>query len=345
MTHRLPCRAALLLAACALLVPAARPAHAEVVEEIVAIVNGEIITKTDFEEEEALLVAELYRQFSGAELDRRLEEVRAGLLMQMIDREVRLAYAKRQFDIDRMRNSFYEQFVRQQMQEYDIETREEFEALLARDGMTPSDLKDRLLKTFAPEEVLRYEVGSRVAIDDPEVRAYYDGNLEQFEVAGEATVREIVLLAADEAAREGRRAEAEAVVERARAGESFGDLARDVSESGTAEQGGALGVVNRGDLSTTLEEVAFSLSAGETSDPIETDYGWHVLHVETRTEDRVRSFDEVEDQVRRFLDNRKYLADVKEFTLKIRDEADWCVKQKYSERLPGDVDPILCRDL
>lgn len=319
--------------------------HSEIIEEIVAIVNGEIITKTDFEEEEQLMVAEIYRQASGTELDKRLEELKNALLMQMIDQEIRLHFANRQFDTDRLRESFYEQFVRQQMADYNLESEADFEALLARDGMTVDELKDRLVRTFAPEEVLRYEVGSRVSIDMPVVQTFYDEHPGQFHIPGEVTIREIVLMADSAEKREQRKAEADAIVERTRAGESFEELATELSESGSREQEGLLGTFKRGDLSEFLEEVAFAMNANEISEPIETPYGLHIIKIDAMSPDQTRPFEEVKEQLRGFLENRQYAADVKEFTLKIRSQANWCVKPKYIIRLPGEIEPPVCTEM
>ncbi|MDH3785656.1 MAG: hypothetical protein OEV00_10070, partial [Acidobacteriota bacterium] len=77
-------------------------AYGEVIEEIVALVNGEIITRSDLDEQEQLMVAEIYRQYSGAELDKRLADIKNALLLELIDAEIRFHYAKRQFDTERL---------------------------------------------------------------------------------------------------------------------------------------------------------------------------------------------------------------------------------------------------
>jgi len=320
-------------------------AYGEVIEEIVALVNGEIITRSDLDEQEQLMVAEIYRQYSGAELDKRLADIKNALLLELIDAEIRFHYAKRQFDTERLRESFYEQFVQQQMQEYNIESEEAFLELLARDNMTVDELKDRLLRTFAPEEVLRYEVGSRIAIDDPEIETYYQENPLQFLVPGEATVREIVLLGDTEQKRSERMAEATAIVQRVRDGESFEALAKELSEAGTQDQEGLLGTVARGDLSDQLEEVAFAMEANDVSDPIDTPYGLHIIKIDAITPDQTRPYDEVKEPLRGFLESRKYAEDVRAFTLKVRGQADWCVKNKYIGRLPDNVEPQICTEM
>ena len=86
-------------AACALVLIGALfsrdPLRAEVLEEIVVKVNDEIITKTDLENEEQAMTAELYRSFSGPDLDRRLAEGKSILLRRLIDRRLMMQRAER----------------------------------------------------------------------------------------------------------------------------------------------------------------------------------------------------------------------------------------------------------
>ena len=192
---------------CCVVLAALLPARGEVLEEIVAKVNDEVITKTDLENEEQAMTAEVYRSFSGPELDRHLKEGKAMLLRRMIDRRLLMQRAERMFtEIDALGDTLVDQFLRQQ----EIKDKGELVRLLAKEGMTLADFKRRLLENYAPEEVLRYEVGGRVAVGDKEVDAYYSEHPDEFVIPAEATVREIVVLT-EGASEEQRRSEAESV--------------------------------------------------------------------------------------------------------------------------------------
>jgi len=314
--------------------------RAEVVEEIVAWVNGEIITRSELEQEEQAMMSEVYRRYTGEELDAQMRVLREELLIQMIDRKILVDKAATMYDMAKMGDAFYDSFKEQQ----GITDDEELAAALAREGMTMESLRQRLIEMFAPDEVLRYEVGSRVSVSDSELQAYYEEHLEDFRTPAEATIREIVLLAEDDAAKERRRPEAEQVRARVTTGgESFADVAREVSEAGTNTEGGLLGPLKRGELSEQLERVAFELPVGEVSEIVEMPHGLHLCTVESRIESRIPPLDEISEDLRRWMEDRKYFQQRRAFVTKIRSEAEWCVKAAYADRLPPDVPNQPCR--
>jgi parvulin-like peptidyl-prolyl isomerase len=327
------------LLATAVALTAVGPIRSEVIEEIVAHVDSDIITKSDFEDEEETLIAEAYRQLAGEELDRVLEEKRAGLLMSMIDRKILLHRAMRLYDVNRMGDVYYDSFKRQQGMESDAE----FEAALANQGMTVEELKSELVEMFAPDDVLRIEVGGRVAVGDPAVDDFYAEHPERFKVDGEVTIREIVLLADTDRKKDDRRDELKAVMERL-AEEDFATVAKEVSEAGTKDEGGLLGPLVRSDLAWQLQELAFKQEVGEVG-VVETPYGFHVIEVEERTEDSILPLEEVRERIRTYLENETYLKKLNEFMEKARKESDWCVKDKYMHRLPEEMPSKPCASL
>jgi parvulin-like peptidyl-prolyl isomerase len=211
--------------------------------------------------------------------------------------------------------------------------------------MTIEELRRRLIDNFAPDEVIRYEVASRIAVGDKEVEAYYEEHPDSFAVAGEVTLREIVLLAKSEARRLERRSEAEEIRRRAVAGEDFAELARQFSESGTQENGGLLGPLKRGELTEQLETLAFSLPVGEVSEVVETANGLHIIKVDSRTDDGIAPLEEVREKLRGYLEELKTVDELELFMKKARSEAEWCVKPKYADKLPPGSDVQLCAEL
>lgn len=312
------------------------PSRAEMIEEIVAWVNGGIVTWTEYEEEEEMLVAEAYRQMTGEDLDTEVSRIRDGLLLQMIDRKILLNHAELLYNTERMTESFYEGFKQREMERQGIDSDEEFERRLANDGMTVDDLKEKLLEMFAPDEVIRFEVGGRLAVSDTELQAYYDSHPKDFTVPAEVTIREIVLLAETEEQRQEQLTEALRILREVTNGASFAELAKESSESGTAATGGLLGPLKRGDLSPQLEAVAFEVPVGEVSQVLDMSHGYHLIVVESRTEDAVIPFDEIKDKLRLQLEDRQYFTDLREFMDQARTEAEWCVKPKFRKLLAID---------
>lgn len=318
-----------LVACSSVLLPLGLPARAEVLEEIVAKINDEVITKTDLENEEQAMTAEIYRSFSGPEVDRRLAEGKGMLLRRMIDRRLLMQRAERMFtELDKMSDSLVDAFMEQQK----IRDKGELQRLLAQEGMTLAEFKRRLLENYAPEEVLRYEVGGRVAVGDKEVDAYYFSNPREFVVPAEATVREIVLLT-EGADPEARRTQAEAIRARAAAGEDFAALAKEVSQAGTKDSGGLLGTIHTGDIAPELEAIAFSIPVGSVSEVIAMPHGFHLLKVDSRTDEFVRPVEEVREKIRNQIADERYGKDLQAFLDKSWNEATIWVNPKYAARL------------
>ena len=321
---------------------AAPIARAEVVEEIVAWVNGEIITSSELEDEEKAMVAEVYRAYTGADLDQRVAELRAGLLKEMIERKILLDRAKALFqDLNQIKEFYYKGFKEDQK----IADDAEFARMIAEEGMTVEQFKTRLLETYAPKEVLRVEVRDRISVGDVEVEAFYKEHPEMFLVPAKLSVSEIVLKAPNEEARTKREADAQAIVAELRAGADFAETARRVSEAGTKDAGGALGEIVKGDLSSVLEVVALALPAGGISDPIPMSYGFHILKMDSRVDEHTEKLDDVREKIRTYLTDRKFSEERLKYLDRIRAEAQWCVKAKYRDRVTAELQASMhCRE-
>lgn len=313
--------------------------RAEIVEDIVAWVNGDIITKSEYDSEEDLVVSDARSRYAGEQLDFHLKQIREGLLLQMIDRKILVDRARRLYDMTKMEQAFYEQFKEQQ----NISSDAEFERLLAQEGMSVEQLRRRLVERFAPEEVVRLEIRSRLSVGDKEVQAYYEANPDEFAVDAEVSFREIVLLADSESRLAGRRSEAAEIRQRLQSGADFAELAKQVSEAGSKEEGGLVGPFKRKDLSQYLNQ-ALTLPLGQVSEVLESPYGLHIIKVETRTEQTIKPLDDVRDGVRRFLEDRRYRDELKGFLDKARAEAEWCVKPRYKQLLSVPA-PDTCEKL
>jgi len=313
------------------------PARAEIVEEIVALIDGDILTKSEYETEEQAIVQEIYRRYTGPELDQAVQSARDGILMDLIDRKILVRRAGRMFDSERMADAFYEMFREQQQ----IENEEEF---LAEMGMTMEGLKKRLISVFAPDEVVRFEVSSRISVSDREVDAYYAEHPDEFYFDDEAELREIVLKAGTEDERAERRAEAGQLHARLSA-ENFAQIATESSESGTQSLGGHLGTVKKGDLSEVLEQAAFGLTAGTWSDVLEMPYGFHILYADRVRIGQLKSLEDVRDELRIRLEDDLFSAKLNEFMTKARGESEWCVKGKFVAGLPAKHEGKVCKEM
>jgi peptidyl-prolyl cis-trans isomerase SurA len=304
-------------------------ARAEVIDEIVAKVNDDVITKSDLDTEEQGMLQDLYRRHSGTELDAQVAQAKKELLRRMIDNRVLGQRAAHIFDVAKMQDFYLEQFKNQQ----NIKSDKELEKLLSAQDMTIADLKKKLVETFSPQQVVHAEVSDRIAVSEKDERAYYDAHTAEFEIPAEATVREIVLKASS-ADRDAKRAQAETIrAKAAEPGADFTAMASELSDAGTKAAGGLLGTVKKGDLAAPLESAAFTIPVGTVSQVIEAEYGFHILKVDARTDAEVKPFDDVKADIESKIENERFAVEYKKYMIKAWSEATIWISPKYQDRL------------
>jgi peptidyl-prolyl cis-trans isomerase D len=164
------------------------------------------------------------------------------------------------------------------------------------DFVSPEEVKLKYI------EISRDAIAAGVDVDDEELRAVYDERKRDLQTPEQRSASHI-LLTIDDGADEDAVAEARARLEDLKkqidGGASFVDLAREHSEDpGSAGQGGSLGTISRGFMDPAFEDAVFALALGEVSDPVRSAFGLHLIKVDSISESRLPSFDEVRDKLR-----------------------------------------------
>jgi peptidyl-prolyl cis-trans isomerase D len=133
-------------------------------------------------------------------------------------------------------------------------------------------------------------------VTEAELREYYETNISRYTTPGRRHARHILIAADDdEAAAEAR---ARAAYERARAGEDFAALARELSDdTGSKESGGDLGFAQRGDFVAAFGDAVWSMEPGEIRGPVKSEFGWHVIRLEAIDPEVTRTFDDVRTEL------------------------------------------------
>lgn len=150
---------------------------------------------------------------------------------------------------------------------------------------------------------------SKVSVLESEIKEYYEMDPEQFYETKKVKVRHILLKLGKEASVEKEqeiRAKADNILEQLNKGSSFEKLAEKHSEdTASARKGGDLGFFKKGDMVKPFEEAAFKLKPGETSSPVRTKYGFHIIRVEEVKEERTKPFEEVKESIEKDLRREK----------------------------------------
>lgn len=275
-------------------------AAGQVVERVVAVVNDDIILKTELEQ----LAGTEYRgpDLSTPEGKREWADTKRKALDQIVDsklmeqqaRELKLAVSPE--EIDR---------AVQQVKDQNHLDDATFTDALKQQGLTMAGYRKMLREQILRLKVINTAVRARVSVGDDEVRAFYQQNARQMSGDRQAHLRQILIAlpeGATPAEVEAKKQVATKVTELARGGTQFAELAKQYSDDeATKEAGGDLGYIGKGVLVESLDDAVAAMEPGDIRGPLRTDRGWVVLQLVDRKSGDVRPFDEVKEQIRRQL--------------------------------------------
>jgi len=142
------------------------------------------------------------------------------------------------------------------------------------------------------------DLKTTIEVTDEALRGYYDQNKNQWVTPERRDASHILLAVDGDSEKQGKLEEANAILDRINSGESFAELAKEFSDdTGSAENGGSLGEFGEGVMVPAFEESAFSLAEGELSEPVLSDFGYHIILLNKIIAERGQSYDEAKEEV------------------------------------------------
>jgi peptidyl-prolyl cis-trans isomerase SurA len=297
------------------------PVQALMIDRIVARVNDDIITLSELQEEGLPLFERLRANYTGTELEHHVQRAEREFLDQLILRRLQLQYAS-QIGVTAS-DSEINAALKDVLNRNNL-TQESLADLLTREGLTLQDYKDRLREQIILARLMNQAVRSRVSVDASEVEAYFKAHQEEFNQPAQARVRHIFFRIDPDAAPAQMgavRERATLVLQEARNGGNFGDLARRHSEDATAANGGDLGLIRRGQALPEFEEVIFAMQEGDISDVIRTPNGLHIVKIEGFSKGSEQPFTEIKAEIERRLLQGKMEQRFQDWTNELKDRA------------------------
>src|SRR5262245_3966851 len=307
-------------------------ARAEIIEQILVKVNGEIFTKSDLEQRQVAALRQKGQQIdlksdpTNEQLRKVLDEITPQIMVEAIDEMVVVQRGKELGY--KLSDEQFNRVVSDIRRENKIDTDEQFQAALKAENMTTADLRRQLERQMIVQKVQQNEVLGKIGITDDEARKYYQTHVNEFTTAPAVTLREIqVLVPADArgvnvAADEATKAKMDQIRTRVTTGgESFEKLAGDVSESPSKANAGLIGPLSLNDIAPELRKMIEAMKPGDISEVIRTPRGYQLLKLETMTQAQTLSFEQARDQIgeRVFTDKRK--AEFQKYLEKLRAQA------------------------
>jgi peptidyl-prolyl cis-trans isomerase SurA len=310
-------------------------ARAEIVEQIVVKVNGEILTKTDLEQRQVAAIRARNRGTNQIDLrneeqlSKAIEEVTPQLIVEAVDEMLILQQGRERGY--RMSDEQFNNIVERIRKENKLDDQEKFEAALKQEGMTMADLRRNLERQMIASRVQSDIVG-KISITDEEARQYYAAHPTEFATPATLTLREILVevpstkgadgqpgfnAAADDEARE----KAEVLRKRAVGGEDFARLAASESDAASKANGGLVGPLNHDELAESLQKLVDSMKVGDVSEIVRTPRGYQFFKLESLTPAAVKPFEQARDDIVNRVYAERQKAEFQKQLRKMREQA------------------------
>ena len=349
-------------------------ATGQVVEEIIARVNSQIITRSEFLRSKDQLKDDVKQQ-DAANADKLYAEREKDVLRDLIDQQLLLEKGK---DVGITGDTELIKQLDQMRKDMKLESMEELEKAATSQGISYEDFKQNMRNKIVTSKVIGEEVGSHLNIPKDELQKFYDEHKNELEQPESIRLSEILVAPqkpaavkpapdkpadsaaadsgaaadnskdqdaaqqAEAAALAAAEAKANDLLKQIRAGAGFEDVAKKNSEGPSAAQGGDLGVFKRGTLAKEIEDKAFAMKTGEVTDVMRTKQGFIILKVTDHQMAGIPPLKDVEPKIQDALYYQKLQPALRAYLTKLREDAYIDIKEGYvdSGASPNQTKPI-----
>ncbi len=324
-------RITLALAALCLSLPAF--AQDTVLEEIVARINNQIISRSELQRSRDAMIQET-RQQSPQDADAKIKEREKNVLRDQIDQAL---LAQKGEDLGISVDTELIKRLDEIRKQMNLGSMEELEKAAEQQGISYEDFKANMRNQLLTQRVIGQEVAPHIQISKEEVKKFYDEHQQELDRPEQVRLSEILI--STEAKEGDNRTEqerfdqakikADAVLQKIKSGAKFEDVAKTDSNGPSAQQAGDLGFFKRGMLSKDLEDRTFAMKVGDVTDPVATKQGFVILKVTEHQQPGVPPIKEVESQIYEAIYYQKLQPALREYLTKLREEAYITVKSGY----------------
>lgn len=328
----------------------AAAARAEIFEQILVKINGDIFTKSDLEQRQITALRQKGQNFDlksdagNAQLKKALDEITPQLVVDVVD-ETLLSQRGKELGY-KLGDDQFKSILESIKKENKIETDEQLQAALKGENMTMADLRRNLERTMIIQRVQQNEVLGKIGVTEDEARKYYESHLNEFTTAPTVTLREILIAVPTDArgvnaaAEEAAQQKIEEIRKRVTTGgESFDKVAAEASSSPSKANGGLIGPLSVNDIAPELRKTLEAMKVGDVTPPLrDAKRGYQLLKLEARSETHTMPFEEAREKIseRVFTDKRR--VEYQKYLEKLRAQAiiEWKnpeIKKAFDEGL------------
>jgi peptidyl-prolyl cis-trans isomerase SurA len=308
-------------------VPSTSP---RVIDEIVAKVNGDIVSRDEIARAAREMARELEAQgASSSQIQQEVAKRQPDVLRERID-ELLLAQKGKELNINV--DPDIGKYMANLQRQANITDPEKFhDYIREKAGMSYEDFLAQTKNNFLTREVIGQEVGRRIAFTDKEIADYYEAHKQDFMRDEKVFLSEILISTQgkDPAAVAAAEKKAKRLADEASKGQRFADLARDNSDATTSKEGGALGGYKKGELNQQIEEAVWNLPKGAVTQPIKIATGFEIFKVEDHTKAGLEPLADAKPEIENQLYGPKMQPKVRDYLTQLRKQAFLQIKSGY----------------
>ena len=296
------------------------PVGAEVVDKIVAVVNDEIITLTEFNTAFEPYLKNIEDNYKGKDKEALINQSKEAFLKRLVDNLLIEQEAKKAGMGIVIKDEEVMDVIRDMMAKKKSNM-EDFKKNLAREGTSLESLKKDIRSQMMRIRLLRREIKSKVIVSDEEIGEYYNKNRQDYEGKEAVRLKQIFLAIpakADKKTKAKIKEEAEQLRKRVLAGEPFELLAVKYSQGPGAAQGGDIGFIEKGTIIAAVESVAFNLPMEQVSEVIESGIGFHIIKVVDKKGAGLKPIAAVREEIKTKIEDEKLEKKYEEWITSIR---------------------------
>ena len=299
------------------------------VEEIVARVNNQIISKSDYDRAQNELDQEMRQR--GATMQE-ISDAHRDLLRNLIDQQLWLAKGK---ELGVTGDTELINRLNEIRKQYNLATMEDLEKAAKDQGVSFEDFKANIRNQIVTQQVMRDQVGRKIQPTPGELQRYFEAHKSEYAQPESVKLGEILISTGTNPDDQQKLAEAKTKADdieaRLKAGGDFTQLARSFSEGTTASTGGELGTYKKGQLGEPFESKTFGLKTGEFTEPIRTKQGYVILKVLDHIQGGTPEFKDVQNDVEQNYFEAKAGPAMRQYLAQMRDEAAIYIKPGYED--------------
>ena len=319
-----------------------------VVEEIIAHVNNQVITRSEYQRGKDQLRQEAQQQ-DPTNADKIVAEREKDVLRDLIDRQLLLEKGK---DLGITADTEVIKRLDQMREEMNLDSMDDLEKAATAQGVPFEDFKQNMRNQIITQQVIGREVGQKMSIGKEEEEQFYNEHKNQLEQPEQIRLSEILIStekkSAEPIVEESQllataQAKADDLLAQIRKGAAFDEIAKKNSDGPTAAQGGDLGYFKRGTLAKELEDRTFAMKPGDVSDVIRTKQGFVLLKVAEHQMAGIPPLSQIEPKVQDAIYMQKLQPALRAYLTKLREDAYIdCCKPGYVDTgaSPNQTKPI-----